>query len=63
MTWGIEVKSARTLKRNDGRGLSLLAGQCGKDFQQGILLYGGSDVLPLSDKRMLAVPISTLWEI
>ena len=28
----------------------------------GVLLYAGRDVLPLADRRMLAVPLSELWE-
>ena len=60
--WGLEVKSAMSPARGDGQGLSRLANACGSDFRQGILLYGGSDLLPLPDKRMLAVPLSALWE-
>ena len=61
-TWGIEVKAATTLARADGKGLTRLADYCGKDFERGILLYGGRDILPLKDKRVLAVPISELWD-
>ena len=60
--WGIEVKAAMSLARGDGKGLTRLAQACGEDFQQGILLYGGTDQLPLADKRMLAVPLSRLWD-
>lgn len=60
--WGVEVKAASTLSSGDGRGLARLADCCGKDFQRGILLYAGKDVLPLADTRMLAVPLSELWE-
>lgn len=60
--WGVEVKAASTLSSGDGRGLARLADCCGKDFQRGILLYAGEDVLPLADTRMLAVPLSELWE-
>ena len=60
--WGIEVKAAGTLAAGDGRGLVRLAEHCGEDFQQGLLLYAGGDLLPLADKRMLAVPLSELWE-
>ncbi|MDE3257694.1 MAG: ATP-binding protein [Gemmatimonadota bacterium] len=61
-TWGIEVKAARTLAPGDGKGLVRLADRCGEDFQSGVLLYAGRDCLPLADKRMLAVPLSDLWE-
>ena len=60
-TWGIEVKAATTLNPKDGKGLTRLADYCGKDFQRGLLLYTGKDILPLRDKRLLAVPISELW--
>ena len=60
--WGIEVKAAASVTSRDGRGLARLADQCGKDFERGILFYEGRDMLPLTDKRMLAVPLSELWE-
>ena len=60
--WGVEVKSAMSPGAGDGKGLARLANACGDDFQQGILLYAGADMLPLPDKRMLAVPLSALWE-
>ncbi len=61
-TWGIEIKAAGTFASGDGRGLARLSDCCGKDFQYGILLYSGEDILPLADKRLLAVPLSELWE-
>ena len=60
-TWGVEVKAAASLTHKDGQGLARLAERCGKDFQHGILLYAGRDLLPLGDKRMLAVPLKELW--
>ena len=61
-TWGVEVKAAASIMPGDGRGLARLAERCGDDFERGILLYTGRDVLPLNDHRMLAVPIHELWE-
>jgi hypothetical protein len=61
-TWGIEVKAASSIGAGDGRGLRRLADRCGEDFASGVLLYSGRDVLPLGDRRMLAVPLSELWE-
>ena len=61
-TWGIEVKAATSLSSEDGRGLASLAKQCGKDFERGIVLYNGQDILPMKDTRMLAVPLRELWE-
>lgn len=60
-TWGIEVKAAASVTSKDGRGLARLADQCGKDFERGILFYDGRDIFPLTDKRMLAVPLNELW--
>ena len=61
-TWGIEVKAGATITSGDGRGLTRLADRCGEDFESGVLFYGGRDLLPLGDRRMLAVPLSELWE-
>lgn len=61
-TWGVEVKAATALNPKDGKGLTRLADYCGKDFKRGILLYTGKDILPLRDKRLLAVPVSELWK-
>lgn len=61
-TWGIEVKATSTPGRLAGRGMVRLAALCGDDFEGGILLYNGRDILPLADERMLAVPLSELWE-
>ena len=60
--WGVEVKSAMSPRAGDGKGLAHLANVCGDDFQQGILFHAGADLLPLPDKRLLAVPLSALWE-
>ena len=61
-TWGVEVKAAATLAAGDGRGLARLAARCGGDFEAGVLLHAGRDVLPLGGRRLLAVPFSALWE-
>ena len=61
-TWGIEVKAGSSIGSGDGRGLRRLADRCGEDFEVGALLYAGRDVLPLGDPRLLAVPLSELWE-
>jgi len=57
---GIEVKSAATLRPNDLRGLKRLADLAGDAFRLGVILYDGSDVIPMGD-RFRAVPLSTLW--
>lgn len=61
-TWGIEVKAGVSTGPRDGRGLRRLADRCGEDFEAGALLYAGRDVLPLGNPRMLAVPLTELWE-
>lgn len=40
----------------------MLAHRCDADFESGILLYVGRDRLLLADERILAVPLSELWE-
>ena len=60
--WGMEIKAASSLAGGDGRGLARLAAICGADFRQGVLFHTGTDLLPMADERMLAVPLSVLWE-
>ena len=61
-TWGVEVRAGVAIGPGDGRGLRRLADRCGEDFESGVLLYAGRDVLPLGGRRMLAVPLRELWE-
>ncbi len=61
-TWGIEVKATSALTSKDGQGLVRLAHRCGEHFEFGVLLYTGRDLLPLAGERILAVPLSELWE-
>ena len=60
--WGVGVKAAASADPGDGRGLRRLAETCGKNFRDGVVLYAGDSVLPLGDRRMLAVPMKELWE-
>ena len=60
-TWGIEVKATSTPGRSPGRGMMRLAALCGDDFEGGVLLHNGRDILPMEDERMLAVPLRELW--
>lgn len=62
-TWGIEVKAAATVQSADSAGLLRLAEQCGKDFRRGVLLYAGTTIAPLSNPKLLAVPIQLLWQL
>jgi predicted AAA+ superfamily ATPase len=61
--WGVEVKASATVLESDGHGLRRLADQCGKDFKGGVLFHSGSSTLPMSDPRLLAVPLANLWEM
>lgn len=61
--WGVEVKTARSVRPADYNGLRRLADQAGADFQSGIILYSGDSVLPSGDDRFLAVPLSKLWSL
>lgn len=57
---GVEVKAAASIKECDLRGLKRLASMVGDRFKLGIVLYDGTETVPLGD-RLKAVPISTLW--
>jgi hypothetical protein len=60
--WGVEVKKAASMRSNDGAGMSRLAAQAGKNFRGGMLLYTGSNCLPMALKNCFAVPMSALWQ-
>jgi hypothetical protein len=57
---GIEVKAAHSLGSSDWKGLRFLRNELGAKFQRGIVLYGGSQSMPLGD-RLEAVPLGALW--
>ena len=57
---GIEVKAAATVKERDLRGLRKLASLAGSQFRAGVLLYDGSETMPLGDS-LWAAPLSSLW--
>jgi predicted AAA+ superfamily ATPase len=57
---GIEVKAAATVKEGDLRGLKKLASLAGSQFKMGVLLYDGTETMPLGD-GIWAAPVSTLW--
>jgi hypothetical protein len=56
----VEVKSAATVKESDLRGLKKLADIAGKQFKMGVLLYDGTETMPLGD-GIWAAPLSSLW--
>ena len=57
---GVEIKAAASVKVSDLRGLKKLSGLAGTQFKIGLLLYDGTEVLPLGD-GLWALPLSTLW--
>lgn len=57
---GVEVKAAASLGMSDLAGLKKLSTLAGKKFVAGVVLYDGTDTLPIGE-RLWAVPISTLW--
>jgi len=58
---GIEVKSAKSLDSKDKSGLLELQKICGDNFKQGLIIYLGNDIAPITDK-IWAVPVNYLWE-
>jgi hypothetical protein len=57
---GVEIKAAATVGTSDLRGLKRMASAAGDRFKLGVVLYDGTETLPLGD-RLWAAPISTLW--
>lgn len=57
---GVEIKAAATVRQADLRGLKRLANIAGDQFKLGVILYDGTETLPLGE-RLWAAPISTLW--
>ncbi|MCG3199001.1 MAG: hypothetical protein GHCLOJNM_03508 [bacterium] len=57
---GIEIKAKDSLRPEDQRGLRSYSECLGDRFHLGVLLYRGSETIPLG-KRLIAMPISALW--
>lgn len=57
---GVEIKAAASVGTNDLRGLKRLASIAGDQFKLGVILYDGTEILPLGE-RLWAAPISSLW--
>lgn len=57
---GVELKAPATATQNDLRGLRRFKSVAKDQFKLGVILYDGTDTLPLGD-GLWAVPISTLW--
>jgi hypothetical protein len=58
----LEVKAGQTPKREWFRWLEHIRDVLGERFLAGVALYGGQHVLPFGD-RLVAAPISALWEL
>lgn len=57
---GVEIKATASVRQTDLRGLKRLANIAGDQFKLGVILYDGTETLPLGD-RLWAAPISSLW--
>jgi hypothetical protein len=57
---GVEIKAAATIRESDLRGLKRLSAVAGDAFWLGVILYDGTETLPLGD-RLWAAPLSSLW--
>lgn len=57
---GVEVKASATVREADLRGLRRLRTVAGNAFSLGVILYDGTETLPLGDS-LWAAPLSTLW--
>ncbi len=57
---GVEVKATATVKASDLQGLKKMASVAGDKFKMGVLLYDGTETMPLGD-GLWAAPLSTLW--
>jgi predicted AAA+ superfamily ATPase len=58
----VEVKAGQTPKREWFRWLERMRDTLGDSFVAGVALYGGQHVLPFGE-RLIAAPISALWEL
>jgi predicted AAA+ superfamily ATPase len=59
---GVEVKAAATVTGQDLRGLKKLSAAAADRFKMGVILYDGTETLPLGH-GIWAAPVSTLWGI
>jgi len=59
---GVEVKASATVTAQDLRGLRKLSAIAGDRFKLGVILYDGTETLPLGH-GIWAAPISTLWGV
>ena len=58
---GVEVKASSAVSASDFAGLAALAETAGRKFVRGVLLYDGDALVPFGE-RLVAAPVSALWE-
>jgi uncharacterized protein len=58
---GIEIKASDTTTARDSEGLRKLQAELDTNFIRGIVLYTGSQIVPINAK-ITALPITTLWQ-
>ena len=58
---GIEVKASSSVSGDDLRHLRRLRTKADANFHLGVLLYTGTQILPMGE-RLIAAPIDSLWE-
>ena len=56
----LEVKAGATVSASDFAALEALRDQLGRQFQAGLVLYLGDQIVPFGDKLWL-VPVPALW--
>ncbi|WP_018124609.1 ATP-binding protein [Desulfovibrio oxyclinae] len=56
----VEIKHSAQVAPKHFRGLKAVKNDLGDKFQSGVVLYGGTEVVPFGED-MFAVPISALW--
>lgn len=57
---GIEVKTSSSVQPKDAKGLKHLRDSVGDKWHRGIILYTGTESIPI-DTKITALPISALW--
>lgn len=57
---GIEVKASASVDKDAFKGLRVLQEEASTRFHRGVVLYGGSEMIPFGD-GMWAAPLSSLW--
>ena len=59
--WKLEVKASASVMRKDFVGLEALAESAGERWLRGVVLYTGDEVVGF-DERLVAMPVSALWQ-